>query len=148
MKNHIIVDIDGTVSDTTHRLHHILNKPKNWDAFFAGCVDDAPHNDIISLLRFCAISLTTKFHYVSGRSDSVRLETLAWLKEYGCPRGELYMRKHGDHREDYVVKEEILDTDLKLTPDDVWFILDDRNQVVNMWRKRGFRVLQVADGNF
>jgi len=27
-------------------------------------------------------------------------------------------------------------------------VLDDRNRVVAMWRRRGFRVLQVANGDF
>jgi hypothetical protein len=32
----ILVDIDGTLADCTHRLHHIQKQPKDWDAFFAG----------------------------------------------------------------------------------------------------------------
>jgi len=28
------------------------------------------------------------------------------------------------------------------------FVLDDRDQVVNMWREQGFKCLQVAEGNF
>jgi hypothetical protein len=34
----VIIDIDGTLADTTHRLHHIKSKPPNWDAFFAECM--------------------------------------------------------------------------------------------------------------
>ena len=35
-----IFDIDGTLANCDHRLHHVKNKPKNWDAFYDGCMDD------------------------------------------------------------------------------------------------------------
>ena len=38
----IICDIDGTLADLHHRLHHIKNGNKNWDAFFAEVKDDLP----------------------------------------------------------------------------------------------------------
>jgi hypothetical protein len=31
---------------------------------------------------------------------------------------------------------------------DVKYVIDDRDQVVDMWRSLGLRVLQVAPGNF
>ena len=31
---------------------------------------------------------------------------------------------------------------------DVEFVLDDRDRVVKMWRDRGLKVLQVAEGDF
>ena len=57
------------------------------------------------------------------------------------------MRKTGDNRKDCIVKRELFDAHIK---DKYYidFILDDRNQVVNMWRELGFTVMQVADGNF
>jgi hypothetical protein len=56
-------------------------------------------------------------------------------------------RKSGDNRKDSVVKEEIFNEHIK--PNFiVEFVLDDRNQVVEMWRKLGLTCLQVADGNF
>lgn len=48
-----LFDIDGTLSDLTHRLHHIQKEPKDWNAFFDGCGDDAPIKHIVNL----AISL-------------------------------------------------------------------------------------------
>lgn len=146
----IIVDIDGTIANAEHRLHHIKKHPKDWDAFFVGCVDDKPYHDIIDLIRqlhYTRIGL--RVIYVSGRSDSVRAETEHWLRWHGLPLvdGALHMRKAGDYRPDDIIKEEILDR-LGLQPSDVWFVLDDRDRVVQMWRRRGFRVLQVADGAF
>lgn len=37
MKSVYVFDIDGTLADLTHRLHHIQKQPKDWDAFFDAC---------------------------------------------------------------------------------------------------------------
>jgi hypothetical protein len=56
------------------------------------------------------------------------------------------MRKDGDFRADYIVKQEILDA--HIPKDRVLFVLDDRQQVVDMWRRNGLMCFQVAEGNF
>jgi phosphoglycolate phosphatase-like HAD superfamily hydrolase len=139
----VICDIDGTIADLTHRLHYIQGETKDWDSFFAACGDDTPHEDVIDLVRL--IPHDMPIYLFSGRSDTTRAATEAWLEQNNVPYDQLRMRKAGDYRPDYEVKADML---RGLTPDDVWFILDDRDQVVNMWRDKGFRVLQVADGKF
>jgi hypothetical protein len=57
------------------------------------------------------------------------------------------MRKTGDHRKDYVVKKEIHRKLIK-PKYEVLFVLEDRNQAVNMWRQEGLTCLQVAPGDF
>jgi hypothetical protein len=140
----VICDLDGTIADLSHRLHHIKEEPKNWDLFFSECVDDAIHHDVIDLL-WAVFPFGTQIYYFSGRSDVVKRETQYWLAKSGAPLGKLRMRKQGDHRPDHEVKAEMLQG---IKPADVWFILDDRDQVVSMWRSKGFRVLQVANGDF
>ena len=57
------------------------------------------------------------------------------------------MRKTGDNRKDSIIKEEIYRN--LIEPNyNIEFVLDDRNQVVDMWRRIGLTCLQVADGNF
>ena len=57
------------------------------------------------------------------------------------------MRKNGYNKKDSIVKKEIFDEYIK-DKYYVEFILDDRNQVVDMWREMGLTCLQVAEGNF
>jgi hypothetical protein len=57
------------------------------------------------------------------------------------------MRKKGDFRKDSVVKKEIYEKYIK-DNFNILFCLDDRNQVVNMWREIGIKCLQVQDGDF
>lgn len=141
-----LFDVDGTLADITHRLHHIENQPKDWDAFFAACPRDKPIGHICNLAR--ALSGHAPIVLVSGRSDAVRTETDYWIKV--CAQigfADLYMRKAGDHRPDDIVKGELLDQIL----DAGWkplMAFDDRDRVVKMWRKRGIPCAQVADGDF
>ena len=59
----------------------------------------------------------------------------------------LHLRKNNDYRKDSIVKKEMYDT-IKDTHDVLW-VIDDRQQVVDMWRDDlGLTVLQVAKGDF
>lgn len=57
------------------------------------------------------------------------------------------MRKSGDMRKDSIVKREMFDEHIRGRYN-VNFVLDDRNQVVELWRSMGLTCLQVADGDF
>ena len=57
------------------------------------------------------------------------------------------MRDRHDSRMDAIVKEILLDFEI-LTRYEIFFCLDDRDQVVKMLRSRGQTVLQVAEGDF
>lgn len=141
----LVVDIDGTCSDLTHRLHHIQGSKKDWDAFHDEVGNDASHADI--RLIVWALRHAADIIYMSGRMERCRKDTVYWLAKHGFPTAKLYMRADGDFRQDYIVKSEWADR-LGLSSDNVFCVLDDRQQVVDMWRSRGIRVLQVASGNF
>jgi phosphoglycolate phosphatase-like HAD superfamily hydrolase len=153
MSKHIIIaDLDGTLADLTHRLHHIKGGKKNWGAFHAECVNDKPITDVIEIvdtfrLGNCGCGYPRKELYVlSGRNAIVRKETTQWLEEHvsGVEDWDtrLLMRKGHDFRPDTEVKLEMVQ-DLGITPDDVLCIFDDRQSVVDMWRANGYRCLQV-----
>lgn len=141
-----VFDLDGTLTDATHRLHHITGEEKNWDAFFGECDKDEPIEEVIALMH----SLNAAGHdiaIVSGRSEKVRDKTELWLKEndINC-HFLLQMRKKGDFRQDHEIKREWLHNFPHR--DDILFVFEDRQQVVDMWRKEGLLCCQVAPGNF
>jgi FMN phosphatase YigB (HAD superfamily) len=141
-----LFDLDGTLADCTHRLHFIKQEKKDWKAFFSACVDDTLIEDVAWFARLLG-SIGSTVVYMSGRSDEVRQQTEDWLEINNLPFGLLYMRKAGDHRPDYIVKSELLDEVLKMFPA-IAGVFDDRQRVVDMYRKRGLRVYQVAEGDF
>jgi|SRR5579872_6530856 len=136
-----VFDLDGTLADCTHRLHHL--ERRDWRAFFADCPADAPISATLAILK----ALYFDDHRVeiwSGRSDEVRDQTRLWLRANGVPDSvPLIMRTAGDMRPDEEIKREFL----RMTdrPD---VIFDDRSRVVSMWRDEGLTCFQVAPGDF
>jgi hypothetical protein len=138
-----IFDIDGTLADLSHRLHFITGEKKDWAGFYADCEHDKPIPEVIEIAR-CLIDAGNTLVMITGRSDEIRYDTEDWLEKHGV-WGDVLMRKQGDHRDDCVVKSELLDT---LPVDKIAGVFEDRQQVVDMYRARGLRVFQVAPGNF
>lgn len=130
----IIVDIDGTLAINVSRNHYDM----------ARVLEDAPNKPIIKLVRLLSV------HYpviiFSGR-DSCEEDTRLWLNEHEVPFMELYMRQTGDTRKDCIVKEEMYRKNIEKRFH-VAYIIDDRSQVVKMWRRIGLTCLQVNDGDF
>ena len=164
MKDIIICDLDGTLCDITHRLIHVKPKTKkDWDAFFDGVLDDVINEPVLRVLQEmtlgnCGCSYGSNHReiiFCSGRPERCRADTVEWLhraeEDLFDPDPELenyklYMRNDGDYRSDVIVKQEILDA--HIDKDRVLFVLDDRQSVVDMWRRNGLTCFQVAEGNF
>jgi predicted secreted acid phosphatase len=140
----VIFDIDGTLADVSERVHHLNNKPKDWDAFFEGIPQDKA---IHSMVRLCNILYHAgiKILLCSGRSEQYRRETVEWLARQGVKYHELLLRRAKDKRTDSAVKREIL---AGLDRSKILFVVEDRRGVVEMWRSEGLVCLQCAPGEF
>lgn len=146
----IIFDLDGTLADLTHRLHHVKNGNNRWGEFFSECVNDTPIIAVCELVKILYsgpydeyVEKIPKIIIISGRSDIVRTETEQWLCAHGIQYDELIMRPAGDYTPDHILKEHILDQLLR-EGHEILFTVDDRQRVVDMWRKRGITCLQAA----
>jgi predicted kinase len=135
--NGIIVDIDGTLA------HHHGNR----DPFEYHKVINDDVDEIVKHIVIVYRSLGYQIIIVSGRDDSCFEMTSNWLNKHQIPYDYLYMRKTKDFRKDSIVKKEIYEKYIK-DSFNVLFCLDDRNQVVEMWREIGIKCLQVQEGNF
>lgn len=135
----IIVDIDGTLAHMNgrgpyedHLVHTDLVDEVVRD-LVVGWLDLNPDGSVIIL---------------SGRDEGRSREvTEQWLDSYDIPRRALYMRPAGDTRNDAIVKAELFDA--HIAPHyNVKYVLDDRDRVVEMWRAKGIKCLQVEPGDF
>jgi predicted secreted acid phosphatase len=146
----IIVDLDGTLCNTDHRQHFMQTNPKNWKSFYNALPMDKPHEWCVQLIDAMRMSCVDII-FVSGRPDTYREVTEGWLHDWGLSLAiapyPLFMRKALDYRKDSVVKEEIYRTHIEPSYD-VLFCVDDRQQVVDMWRSIGLTCLQCAKGDF
>jgi len=88
-----------------------------------------------------------KVIFCSGREDCYRVQTEAHIKKYSNIKYELFMRTTADQRKDSIIKSELYDKYIK-GKYNIKFILDDRSQVVSLWRSLGLTCLQVAPGDF
>ena len=133
----VIVDIDGTLAIITDRSPYSHK----------GVLKDKPNAPVIAVARALAQAGHTLV-IVSGRSELAREDTELWLARHlGVPFEGPFMRPTGDDRRDEAIKREIYDREIA-PRFDVLCVLDDRDQVVRMWRALGLVCLQVAPGDF
>jgi hypothetical protein len=144
-----VFDLDGTIANLDHRLHYIQKEAKDWRGFFAAVGDDSPIEPIVTLMRNLYAGPDGYPHLVilSGRSSECRDTTRDWLQQHNVPYHYIYMRAEGDHRPDFETKKDMLDLMLKDNYIPLLFV-DDRNQVVDLWRALGYTCLQCAKGDF
>lgn len=133
----IICDLDGTLC--------LMNGRNPFDA--ARCDEDLPNTPVVNMVKQYK-GLGYAILLLSGRSDAHRPQTIKWLKANEVQYDALVMRKEGDHRKDAIVKSEFYydNIDGKYN---VELVLDDRDQVVDLWRETiGLPCFQVYYGDF
>jgi hypothetical protein len=136
----VIVDIDGTLADMGKGIESHRG-PYDWSRVD----EDRPVDDVVTIVR--ALSESFKIIIVSGRDRSCESETTNWLIKHDIQCDVLCMRPAGSNSPDERIKEDIYWS--KIAPYyRVIAVLDDRNKVVDMWRRIGLTCLQVADGSF
>lgn len=135
-----VIDIDGVLSDSRHRRHHLRAPRKDWDGFFRDAIDD-PLIPEGRERAWAAVADGLTVAYLTGRPERCRTETVAWLDEHGLPRGDLIMRPERDRRPAAVFKVQAL-RDLAVTAHVAW-LLDDDPAVVTAARTAGFTALQA-----
>lgn len=134
-KQAIICDLDGTLAHIDHR--------DPYDA--STCERDGLNLPVFQVLqRFAGEAMII---LVSGRQEQWKSQTMNWLKNHCVPYDLLLMRKTNDFRKDTVIKKELFNAHIK-NKYQVLFVLDDRDQVVKMWRENDLTCFQVAEGNF
>ena len=153
MKPLYIFDLDGTLALIQHRRHFVEGPSKDWYAFDAACVDDAPNTPVLTVLA-ALHRRGADIWIFSGRSDDVRDETVEWLhKHTPFVRSQLWgpmltMRRAGDYTPDDVLKKRWLDDMLIEDRQRLVAVFEDRDRMVKMWRAAGVACFQVADGEF
>lgn len=106
-----IIDLDGTLSDGTHRLHLLptkdLHLTESWREFNVAAIGDSPIQntiDVVNALWYSGMGVII----LTGRSDEVETDTMIWLDRYKVKYDYMIMRRASDNRKDTVIKEEAL----------------------------------------
>ena len=142
-----LFDIDGTLALIDHRRPFVTGERPNWNKFNKIMGDDTPNHPVVSLYKTLWESNKYQLILVSGRGEEYRKITETWLTWNSIPFEKLLMRPRNDFRSDVEIKQEILNQ-LRGEGQEISFVVDDRNSVVDMWRQNGITCLQCAEGNF
>ena len=148
-KKTVIFDLDGTLAIIDKRRDLAMASGKfDWDVFFdpTNIKLDKPNTPVIKMAQLFA---GDGFNIVifSGRSIKTQYTTKSWLTRNRVPFHKLVMRDDKRHfMPDDKLKKQFLNDHVDI--DDVFLVVDDRQQVVDMWRSLGLTVFQVADGDF
>jgi len=134
----ILVDMDGTLC---HREGFTDRDPYDYTRSGEDGLDPTVA-DIVQ--RFSADHTIIIF---TARPAAAEFICRTWLKEHGVTFDAIFLRKDKDFREDSIVKWEMFQEHVEPFYK-VAFVLDDRQQVVDMWRANGLKTLQVASGDF
>ena len=147
-KKIVIFDLDGTLAliDSRRAISLKMNGKLDWDKFFDpnNIQLDDPNTHVIQMTKL--LSSDYRIWILSGRSDATQQATIDWLSDNDVHYDHLVMRPQNHlYLPDNDLKQMWLDN---IGVDNLAMVFDDRNQVVDMWRKNGLTTFQVADGDF
>ena len=140
----IICDLDGTLC----LFDRAIKNPYHRD--FENDVENPAVMELLKRIDACntaGLGDEIQILFVSGRSDKYRKVTRTWLRDRGFGEYPLFMRPRNDFRMDAELKLEIYQQHIQ-DHYEVMFVLDDRDQVVSLWRAIGLSCFQVAPGDF
>lgn len=150
----VIFDLDGTIAniDKRREMSTMENGKMNWEIFFTpeNIWFDLPNEPVIEMAKI--LSQKHRIVILSGRSKATKQETVRWLNKFEVPFDVIKMRpttREWLFMPDDDLKQHWLDTlfsgDKKK---DVLCVFDDRQKVVDMWRRNGLTCFQVDEGQF
>lgn len=133
----VIVDIDGTIAHNAKRSQYDYSRVST----------DTPIQNVIDLVKLFIIQ-EYKIIFITGRDEVCREDTINWLIDHNLNRFyALHMRPNNDKTPDFEYKRKIYE-DLYYNKVNVKYVLEDRPQVIRMWRSLGLTVLQLNDVEF
>jgi len=141
----LILDLDGTLADTSHRAGFI-EKPnptdEDWDRFFdpelvAQDVPIAESQDALGKVS----KIFDKVIFLTGRPEYLRKTTAHWLDAHfgvSPTPEELFMRPSGSKISSSTIKKGLLETKVKpLYGDQDWVFIDDEVKNLEMFKNYG-----------
>jgi hypothetical protein len=133
--NAVIADVDGTLADVRTIRHHVLNKPKSFDAFHAASAHVPPNVP--------ALDFVTRHHaaghvivVVTARRERWAEVTATWLHRHmPVPFDGAFHRPDDDLRPDVQIKADI---HRYLTRHyNIVGAVDDNPRIVELWERLG-----------
>lgn len=131
----VIVDIDSTLCDTTHR-HHLspyADPSKTWEEYGQNCEFDAPIRGTVELVKLLGTAYNIRI--VSGRPQTLLAPTRRWLRKHQIAYSSVHLRSPDEPVGNAEYKKYYLD--IVRTSEAVALAIDDWPSVVEMYHAEG-----------
>lgn len=151
----VVFDLDGTLADCDHRLHHIRPDPshdpvtgkrvkRRYDLFHHACVDDTPIGPVCDFYKHFVADPDTTVVVLSGRDFATHDKTVNWFSQHGLPMPDELLLKTGDQNLPDVEQKRVAADRLEAKyGKPIALVFEDRARVVQMWKDRGTFVFNV-----
>lgn len=149
-KTAIVIDLDGTLFQIKHRLHHVQRPDPDYPAFHAACINDTIEPGVGALIELLVNVPEQKRPLIvlmTARPDTYAKATMVCLEKYGIPYDRLLMRGVDEHGKDADLKLQMLHL-LRDNAINVLFAVEDRPSVVRMWRTNGVPCFACDDSDW
>lgn len=133
----LIVDIDGTIADSTWRLK---KRRLNYNEWQQSCSEDLPI--VKNLEHVKKMAITHTIIIVTGRSVEIANKTISWLMYHQVKFNHFYMRNKNDYRTNKLVKKEILDLIISsgLSVNQVEYAMEDDLEIQELYLSYGIPI--------
>jgi hypothetical protein len=150
-RNVIVLDLDGTLFNIGHRVHHL--QAKDYETANSLLIHDEVHEDVVNFLSMLDDVEDKEVIAVTGRDEKWRELTHQKLDSHrlGYYIDMLLMRPYGNFASDGVMKLQVLEKHFGSKEEvlkRVAFCLDDRDKVVEEFRNYGLPCWQVRQGAY
>ena len=145
VKNVIICDINGTLSDASHREYLVSGGRSDWDKFYELAKDDPVKpvtRDIINSLG----STGYEIHLLTGSHRKYEDDKILWLDRHDVSYHTLHVPRYGErayHQSDDLKRSWLMDQS-KAFFNRIACCLEDRDRDIEMWKDCGLVCWQVA----
>ncbi len=144
----VIFDLDGVISDASHRQHFLRRRRQDWRGFFMAAVGDAPLRTGLGLFegaargrpRWATIICTARPHYLADI-------TKGWLAAHGVRPHLLILRSPYDRSSAAAFKRRELSR-LRRFGYRIEAAIDDDERVIAMYRSEGVAALYCHSGYY
>ena len=141
----VVFDLDGVISDATHRQPYLRQQPQDWRGFFAAGIDDP----VIESGRALAGSVGQGHAVIilTARPSYMASGTVDWLERNDVRHDLLVVRPAADRRSSPEYKHDEL-VEMGSAGYDVQLAIDDDQEIVDMYRRQDVFALYVHSGYY
>jgi hypothetical protein len=145
IKKFLILDIDGCLIDSDHRLGQYLSG--DMQAYHDLHVHDTYIEQGVAVYRALMDLPNMVTYFVTAREELARNYTITQLERVISKPFKLLMRPTLDSTHATILKPRLV-SEAGIAFEDIFMAVEDQNSMVKRWRELGVVCYQPADGDF